>query len=202
MREEEKRQGVNTPVLLHTDLTVVNESLEVKAGSMFARQRLDSSHIAVNELAVQNIVTGCTMMLNRALADKLTYIPLSVPVHDWWIALFTACCGSIVFVDKPTLYYRQHSGNMCGAQNMSDMGYVAKRAVQVGRSSQMIRYGYKQAAEMAKAYGNELGEDNFALLKGYGELEGKPYFKRLSFVFKHRIFKDGIIRRLGQLIYL
>jgi glycosyltransferase involved in cell wall biosynthesis len=202
MREEEKKQGANTPVLLHTDLTVVNESMEVKAKSMFASQRLDSRRNSVKELAVQNVVTGCTMMLNKALVDKLTYTPSSVPVHDWWIALFTACCGSIVFVDKPTLYYRQHSGNMCGAQNMSDIGYVAKRAAQFKRSTLMIRYGYRQAAEMARVYGSKLGEDNLALLKGYGELEHKPYIERLRFVFKHHIFKDGIVRRIGQLIYL
>jgi glycosyltransferase involved in cell wall biosynthesis len=202
IKEAEREYGSNIPILLHTDLTVVDEGLNVKARSMFALQHLDSEKIAVNNLAVQNIVTGCTMMLNRALADRLTHIPVSVPVHDWWIALYTACCGKIVFCDEPTLLYRQHSSNVCGAQNMADMGYVTERARDSKRAGLMIRYGYRQAAEMARVYGTALGEENYELLKGYGELENRSYFARLGFVISHRVYKSGLIRKLGQLIYM
>lgn len=202
MRQAEINFGESTPILVHTDLTVADKDLKVIAPSMFKAQHLDTSRIAVNNLAVQNVVTGCTVMLNRTLADRLNYIPSAVPVHDWWIALLTACCGRIVCLDEPTLYYRKHDTNVCGAQDMESAGYIMSRAADGKRARLMMRYGYMQAAEMAAAYGDKLGRDNFELLKGYGELVNKGYFERLDFVVKNKMFKSGVVRKVGQVIYL
>ncbi len=204
IKAEEKMLGINMPILLHTDLCVTDESLKVKAKSMFAMQQLNGDRNAVKYMAVQNMVTGCTMMLNRALASRLTAKPMpkSVPLHDWWIALYTACCGKIVFVDKPTIFYRQHGRNVCGAKNMSDISYILSRAKGRERSRLMLKYGYRQAGEMSSLFGDELGEENLRLLKGYGELENMPYIKRLNFVLKNGTFKSGLVRKLGQLVLL
>lgn len=202
MKEREQELGKDVPLLLHTDLTVTDSGLKPVAKSMFAMQKLDYTRTAVNKLAVQNIATGCTMMLNRALAERLTKAPVSVPVHDWWIALYTACCGKIIFLNEPTLYYRRHNTNVCGAQDMSDMGYIISRAAQAGRARLMIKYGYRQAAEMARLYGESLGKENYGLLSAYGALEGQKYFKRLAFVLKNGTLKSGIVRKTGQFIYL
>lgn len=40
------------------------------------------SHL--NRLLTQNVVTGCTVMINRALADLVTPIPEKAMMHDWW----------------------------------------------------------------------------------------------------------------------
>ncbi len=202
MKNTEALYGKDMPVLLHTDLTVTDSELNVIARSMFDYQHLCRDERSAAHTAVQNTVTGCTMMLNRTLADRLRHTPVSVPVHDWWIALYTACCGKTVFCNEPTLFYRQHKTNICGAQNMSDIRYITQRAAEKQRSSLMIKYGYRQAAEMAGFYGSELGEENCALLKGYGELEKKPYLKRLAYVLRHGLLKSGIARKLGQLLYL
>jgi glycosyltransferase involved in cell wall biosynthesis len=202
MLEAELQYGINVPLLLHTDLTVTDSSLKIKSESMFRYQHLDYRRTEVKSLAVQNIVTGCTMLINRSLAARLTHIPQTVPVHDWWIALFAACCGKIVFLNKPTLYYRQHGENACGAQNMSGAGYLASRLTGADNARLMLRYGYRQAAEMSAVYGISIGRDNFELLTAYGELEYKPYPKRLAFVLKNGVLKSGLIRKLGQVIYL
>jgi glycosyltransferase involved in cell wall biosynthesis len=200
--EAEVQYGNNVPILLHTDLTVTDGSLKIKAESMFRYQHLDYRRTSVKSLAVQNIVTGCTMLINRPLVKRLTHAPQSVPVHDWWIALFTACCGKIVFLNKPTLYYRQHGDNTCGAQNMSGAGYLASRMTRADNARLMLKYGYRQAAELSRVYGMSIGRDNFELLSAYGSLEDKPYLKRLAFVLKNGVLKSGLIRKLGQVIYL
>lgn len=203
MLSAEKEYGKDTPILVHSDMMVIDEDVFPITMSLFYYQRLDSRRTAVKNLLVQNIVTGCTMMLNRSLADKLNYTPATVPLHDWWIALFTACCGKIVYLDASTVMYRSHGDNFCGPQDMSSPAYLMSRAKDTNRSRLMLRYGYRQAAEMAKAYGSEvLGEKNYALLKGYGELEDKPYPSRLWYVLSHGILKSGFIRKIGQFIYL
>ena len=203
MKRAEESYGSNTPILVHSDLMVVDENVFPVSMSMFHLQHLNSKRTGVRNLLVQNIVTGCTMMLNRSLVDRLSYTPKMVPLHDWWIALFTACCGRIVFLDVPTVLYRRHEKNYCGPQDMSSPAYLMNRAKNGKRNRQMLIYGYKQAAEMAEAYGSGiLGEKNYALLKGYGELENKPYPQRLWYVLSKGILKSGVIRKIGQFIYL
>lgn len=202
IQKAEKKYGEATPLLLHTDLTVTDENLNVRAKSMFAYQHLNRDSVSVKKLMVQNVATGCTFMLNRALADRLLYTPKSVPVHDWWIALYTACCGRIVFLDEPTLFYRQHGTNTCGARDMGDVRYMADRLSRGKNASLMLKYGYRQAAEMYEVLKNEGDKELGELLKGYGELEGKPYLKRLAFVLKNGVLKDGIVRKAGQILFL
>ena len=58
------------------------------------------------------------MAMNRALVDIL-HEPKKVPVHDWWIATVASFMGKIKFVNKSTMYYRQHSEDSVGAKIMS-----------------------------------------------------------------------------------
>jgi hypothetical protein len=65
----------------------------------------------------QNIATGCTVILNRAAADRvLASQPPDEAWHDWWCYLVVAGCGGLVLADPaPVILYRQHGGNVIGA---------------------------------------------------------------------------------------
>lgn len=107
-------QNPHKPVLVHTDLIVVDEALNVIAPSMFAYQRLKKNSTLKN-LMVRNNVTGCTLMLNQqALACSLP-IPKQAMMHDWWLVLKVKQDGVVVCVNQPTIYYRQHGRNCLGA---------------------------------------------------------------------------------------
>jgi hypothetical protein len=66
-------------------------------------------------LLTQNFVTGCTVLVNRPLLERALPIPESAVVHDWWLALVAASCGHLLYVDWPTVAYRQHDSNAIGA---------------------------------------------------------------------------------------
>lgn len=112
---EGKKSGA---VLVHSDLSVVDESLQIKHRSMFRAQHLhhEGKADALKKLLVQNYVTGCTVLLNRALVEKAMPIPMAAVMHDWWLALIAAADGEIAFVSKPTVLYRQHGKNTIGAK--------------------------------------------------------------------------------------
>lgn len=68
---------------------------------------------------VQNIAGGNTMVLNRAARDLLQKIGrVDVVCHDWWTYLLVTAAGGVVFYDaKPGISYRQHGGNLIGANS-------------------------------------------------------------------------------------
>ena len=106
MREIETVSTV--PALVHTDLRVVDQDLNVKAQSFCEYSNINGNRLKLNQLLVQNVVTGCTVMVNRALAE-LSCAEISedaIIMHDWWIALLAAACGTIGFLNETTIDYR------------------------------------------------------------------------------------------------
>lgn len=106
------------PVVVHTDLRVVNQSLEVVHSSFFEYSDIHPDDFSTyDDYAYQNIVTGCTMMLNApakasALSRPFTYATM----HDTWIVLRAIADGGKRRVVKEQLIdYRQHGDNALGA---------------------------------------------------------------------------------------
>ena len=123
-----ENNNINRPVLIHTDLMVVDEKLNVIAKSMFQYQKLNlNNQKNIKLIAMENIVTGCTMMLNRKLALLSQNIPNEAIMHDWWIAIITLKeKGIIEFVDEATILYRQHALNTVGSKKVNLLHYLKK----------------------------------------------------------------------------
>ncbi len=84
---------------------------------------------------VQNIASGNTMMFSQTvlLAQKKIQPQHSV-WHDWTTYLVTSALGGLVFFDdEPCLLYRQHSGNVVGANNSNKLVVEAFSASIRGR---------------------------------------------------------------------
>ena len=113
MRAAQARRP-GAPLLVHTDLTVVDQELNVVAPSFFKLRGLDSRP-ALARLMVQNSVTGCTMLLNRPLLRAGLPLPPEAVLHDWWFALVAQSHGAVSFLPQATLLYRQHHANAVGA---------------------------------------------------------------------------------------
>ncbi|QBA71742.1 glycosyltransferase family 2 protein [Lactiplantibacillus plantarum] len=100
------------PVTVHTNLTVVESNLNVLNEKMFGDSPLDD----FTQLMFTNTATGCTMMINAQLRALLLQQQFSSEIfmHDWWTALVGSYFGNIVYIDTPTILYRQHQGNQIG----------------------------------------------------------------------------------------
>lgn len=66
MVELEKDHDISVPILVHTDLRVVDSNLNEIAPSFCKYSNLNGNRLAVNQLLVQNVVTGCTVMIKAA----------------------------------------------------------------------------------------------------------------------------------------
>lgn len=198
----EQEYGDDMPILVHTDLEVVNENLSLVNKSMFEMQKLDYNRTSLNELVVQNIVTGCTVMINRALINRLEIMPEKIAVHDWWLGVMASIYGKIGFVEKATILYRQHGENSCGAQDMYSSQYIRRRAGDAGKARKMLRLGYWQAEEIAEKYRDSLNESDYRLLRDYGSMDKSNKLKKIYILLKHNIWKAGTARKIGQIIYM
>jgi glycosyltransferase involved in cell wall biosynthesis len=128
LRRLERERGTDCPLLVHTDLEVVGPRLEPIAPSFAKLQRLPGPggwHLS--RLLVQNVVTGCTAAMNRALLDVVVPFP-AVAMHDWWVAQCAAAFGHIEYLPCATVRYRQHGQNVVGAKGFAALCRAALRS--------------------------------------------------------------------------
>lgn len=104
------------PCLVHSDLTVVDERLEVISRSFAQYQQMDPAACSPLSLLSVNQVTGCTMMVNRALLKAALPLPGEAIMHDWWCGLISGS-GRRSFLETPLILYRQHGANQVGAKD-------------------------------------------------------------------------------------
>lgn len=127
--EAEDEVGADVPVLVFTDLTPADEELQPIAPSLMKMQKQYTDVIDYRALLMQNIVTGCAMGINRALAQLAEQCKDTsrVIMHDWWLGVVAARFGKVVYLDESTMLYRQHGGNSVGARNVENVLHIVER---------------------------------------------------------------------------
>jgi glycosyltransferase involved in cell wall biosynthesis len=116
LRAREAELGKQMPLLVHSDLSVVDENLHLIHPSFFDYQRVGPGEAVLARLLVQNFVAGCTMVINRSLLRAALPLP-DVIMHDWWVALCAAALGEVVRCPRATVQYRQHGRNAAGSRS-------------------------------------------------------------------------------------
>lgn len=116
MARLEAEHGRDTPLLVHSDLAVVDADLRPLHRSFLRYQGIGHEETnPLRVLLVQNFVTGCASLLNRPLLDLALPFPGCCIMHDWWLAQCAAARGKIGFIPDATVLYRQHGANQIGA---------------------------------------------------------------------------------------
>ena len=185
------------PILVHTDLNVVDENLKVLDNSMWNYEHINPKLNTLNRLLIQNTITGCTVMINKKLAQISLQIPDEAVMHDWWIGLVASKFGKIDFIDEPTIQYRQHGGNSIGAKGILKKGF----SIFLNRSL-YIKHLYiniKQAKVFLNIYRNRLDNVTIEMLENFISIENKSFWQKRKILLKHKLLKQGLIRNIGLL---
>jgi len=194
----ENEEG-KTPILVHTDLKVVDSHLNVLSESFFEHSNF-RKEFKLNEILIQNFVTGCTMMMNRPMVELMSRVDDCdrVLMHDWVASILATSVGKVVFVNTPTMLYRQHSINSVGAKKYGFALFLSK--VKEAKMRQSLIDTTMQAGELAELYQDILDAEKYQLLFQYSTIWGKSKFQRICFYMKYKIFKKGLPRQMCQLI--
>lgn len=202
MRATEEKFGADTPILVHTDVCVVDRDLQPIAPSFWKYQKLNPKlGMSLNRLMPQNVVTGCTVMINRSLAKLAAPMPEDAIMHDWWLALVAALFGQVVYLDEQTLLYRQHDNNSVGAR-----GWGFKRIVRLAQNSDAVRDSMlltmRQAQALLDRYREIMTPDQMDMVEAYAGLPLMSKTERVRAMLKYRFFMHGTIRTTGFLASL
>lgn len=184
-----------SPLLVHTDLKVVDHSLNELSASFWAYSRLIPERSSLKELLLQNTVTGCTTIFNRPLLEKCLPIPDEALMHDWWIALVAAAFGTISFIDQPTMLYRQHGHNDTGAKQYGVLNFLSRLIKEPKKSS--LERNFNQAKAFFQRYEHRLTPEQKKLLTLFYSLNEQTFFCRKKTLFSEGFKKHGFLRNLN-----
>jgi hypothetical protein len=125
MQELEQLYG-HIPLLVFTDLKVVDANLNIINNSMWSFQKSNpQSAKNLYSLSISNPITGCTMMFNKKAKEISIPMAKESLMHDLWIALNVSHYGYIDFITEPTILYRQHNCNVIGARKVNILYYFS-----------------------------------------------------------------------------
>ena len=149
-----EKENPGKPVIIHTDMNVVDENLNIIHESFWRSSGLRPDILKTFPyLCTCNSVNGCTIVMNSAarklILDK--YVEQETIIHDVISALTVAYYGGIIdYVETPTMLYRQHSNNVVGAMQYNKMQALKERIGNIGRVLRKNRDTFKGANKIGR----------------------------------------------------
>jgi glycosyltransferase involved in cell wall biosynthesis len=128
---------------------------------------------------VQSLAGANTMLINDTARDLLARTDVDAPIiaHDWLAYLIVSGCGGTVIYDaEPTVLYRQHAGNLIGANAGLRNKLVRIRKMLGGRFK---TWNEKNLFILSK-YSSALTPENRCLIAQFERLRGPHVVQRIS----------------------
>jgi glycosyltransferase involved in cell wall biosynthesis len=201
----ESRWGSTTPLLVFTDLCVVDDRLTTLHESLWKQAGIEPKFIhSLASVLGHNPVTGCTALINRRLLDMSVKMPAEAAMHDSWIALLASAFGASAIVRAKTVLYRQHDRNVVGIDSRpkSPREMIARFLQGEGRVLQW-RANERQVEALVRTYGEALSPKQRKLLDAYlrcGRSENR--IVRVAMMIRYHFFRPGLLRNIATLIDL
>lgn len=216
----ERRYGKETPILVHSDLEIVDENLNSQNKKMseltgineaikYAKEESKylytiSTKESFSRYLVENNITGNTVIINKALLDIYKRPKVSF-MHDWWLGIIAFTFGKVGYLNECLVKYRQHGSNELGAKNPLELSNIRKR------NKQRIRENYDcmfaQVEEFLLLYKNELGKSRSAdtyyahkYLNAFANMKSKNRISKIRDILKYSFFKSSKILTLGEML--
>lgn len=199
MERLEERHGQAVPLLVHGDLRLMDAAGTVWKASFRSFQNLDPSRQGLLDLALQNSVTGCATLVNRACIEAALPFPADAILHDWWLGMVAAGLGALDYEPRALLSYRQHDNNVVGAdgfcrQMVRRLGELPR----VGASGDLVAPAITQLQAYLERYGSRLTQrEPPQLVEQVRELSSAAPATRLGAALRLGLRKQGWQRTLG-----
>lgn len=142
--------------LVHSDMDLLRGDAQDQE-SGWTQARRDVSRVTPKDLLVWNIATGASMLIDGALVRRYPTIPLGVRYHDHFYALAASLRGGVHPVAERLYSYRQHEGNVIGAQEYRGL-FGGRTLKGIWDEGEDARRNYDSLLVLAEAFGVEAPE--------------------------------------------
>ena len=200
-------------ILVHCDSRIVDRALREIAPSFVAYQKMTPSRAKLQQLLVQNNVVGGALMMNRALAERITEIPAHCVMHDQWIALVASAFGHIDFVPESLYLYRQHGDNVLGAGKGSRIMEILGRfgigrkdgktkAEMDAHSQSVYREMFLQAESFRRCFDAELSTKQKHLLDEFTAIPKRSRLGKICTILRYGFTYNLFHRTVGECLFI
>lgn len=188
-------------ILVHSNLSLIDQHGVEFSNSFWAYQQLERNQDTFASLLMQNTVTGCAMMVNRALLDRCGPVPSSAIMHDWWYALVASSSGAVVRINQPLTRYRQHSSNSVGAKRISVSALITRK-LPMNKLVKSVVASLRQAEVFDETFRDSLKPEHRSALTLLCRFADSPTILGIFSLFLNGITKIGSLRNAGYFIAL
>lgn len=205
MRRLEQRVGKDRPCLVSTDAIICGQDLCVRHSSFWRYQSLRPLRFPwLGRYLVNNTAQGCTMMLNRHLADLVGSVPSSCAYADWYIGIVAAAFGHIDALPVPTIYWRRHDAATTYTSSvLAEIAQTFMRPLSVrARVNRFYDVATTHARAFAIQYSSRLSERDRNVLNAFLGLRELNWALRLLTIVRFGLFFTSARRTVGFGLFL
>jgi glycosyltransferase involved in cell wall biosynthesis len=184
----------DTPALYFSRTELIS-----REGSLLGYSPLFTRPSTFQNALVQNIGGGNTMVFNRLAKSALAAAPegISVTAHDWWTYQVVTGIGGVAHFDPyPTLKYRQHGGNLLGANRG-----LHQRLHRFSLFAQGRVLGWNDTNISALSQIRHLlSPSSLATFDRFVEARKSPLPKRLYLLWRSGVYRQSAFETFGILV--
>lgn len=199
IHESEKEYSNKVPILYHSDLILIDDKDQLLHQTFWERVGLNPKYNQLNRILCQPTVTGCSMLVNQFLLNRIEKPTNPNFIHDYWISLYASSFGKILFDHNSYIKYRIHNANVIGASKINlkrilSLVFQPINFIKKWNYEHNIRI--EQGKEFYKLNQNNLTIDQSRMLRSFNLLNNANWFYRLFLKFKYKFYQQGLLRNI------
>lgn len=194
IQAQERAALASQPILVYGALEYVDAKGNVIPQELKMPEALD-----INMLLAENHAYGCTMILNRALVERIGRIPETAENHDYWVALVACTLGKAVLNPEKLILYRQHSDNASGNVHRNRLSARIHRYVKrVDFLLPVFVKNYIMIEAFHRQYKGRLEDHVNQLISGYINAYKRNLLSLMIFMARNKFRKLGRMQTLAH----
>lgn len=140
-------------------------------------------------------IHGCCIMMNRKLVRiAQNNSPDYIYMHDHFITMLAVTFGTMNYIDKALMLYRQHDQNVTGNVNVS---FISRLKTFIDAENPVLEKRHYQAnASFYQCFKNQMPVEDQTLFEAYLSFPKASKFQRLAIVLRNKFKAKSVFQLL------
>jgi glycosyltransferase involved in cell wall biosynthesis len=160
------------PGIVFSDLKVIDEEGKVTSNSFWKVMNIKPHVFSFKDVLFDNIITGCTTMINKAMAREVLKMPDNIMMHDHWMALIAYSFGNYSIINAPTVLFRVHNSNVTKKNRRSHLKVFFE---DLKMQQDYLKRNFVQAIQFRELYVSKLRARDLKEIEKFVSLYKKPF---------------------------